>query len=176
MNAQRYDQEVHFPKSGKSTQNPPPKWLLTTSLIISQIIGFRAMVIRDGNDLLISPNNTYYSTFDLYLFSSEIARGSVIGYIVQNRGHYCTPQWRKCGKVPRDGEWNKGQTRMKCQSLAFHLFAVINLTNRIRMNMFGLEKPTLALLLLQEKETVAVQDYNNNNTRVHRKVRLVYTT
>ena len=90
MNAQRYDQEVHFPKSGKSTQNPPPKWLLTTSLIISQIIGFRAMVIRDGNDLLISPNNTYYSTFDLYLFSSEIVRGSIIGYIVRNRGHYCT--------------------------------------------------------------------------------------
>ena len=90
MNAQRHDQEVYFPKSGKNTQNPPPKWLLTTSLIISHIIRFRAMAIRDGNVLLISPNNTYYSTFDLCLFSSEIARGSIIGYIVRNRGLYFT--------------------------------------------------------------------------------------
>ena len=57
-----------------------------------------------------------------------------------------------------------------------YILAVIHLTNRIRMNLFGLEKPTLGLLLLQEKETVAVQDHNNNSTRVHRKVRLVYTT
>ena len=50
------------------------------------------------------------------------------------------------------------------------------MTNRIRMNMVCLEMLALALLLSQEQETVAVQDYNNNNTRVHRKGRLVYTT
>ena len=43
------------------------------------------------------------------------------------------------------------------------------------MNMVCLEMLTLALLLSQEQETVAVQDYNNNNTRVYRKGRLVYT-
>ena len=52
MNAHIYDQEVHFPKSGKNTQNPPSKWLITTSPIISQIIRFRAMVIMYGNYIL----------------------------------------------------------------------------------------------------------------------------
>ena len=43
------------------------------------------------------------------------------------------------------------------------------------MNVICLEMLALALLPSQEQETVAVQDYNNNNTRVYRKGRLVYT-
>ena len=60
--------------------------------------------------------------------------------------------------VKSQGWWNNLVRLGWISIISFHIFLVVLcLINRNWMNMFGLGKPTLGLLLLQEKETVAVQ-------------------